>query len=176
MEVILPQPQITKHEISTQTDLSGVVVQLPHDPSEVAVQLLKKLPTKDQLRFVSDFLSKIAHTHYDIHIQSDFLQLSLNAIRHLKKCSRSNVVYGVAKAIGSMRPDGSDSRLPAKKMPMGLLEHIVNFFNADTYNKVRNSVIFTFVENYHHLNMCIDRKVSRGLPSVARYYVFSVWW
>ena len=56
-------------------------------------------------------------------------------------CGRSNVVYGLAKAIGTERADKSNSRLPAKRMPMGLLEHIVNFYNADSYTKVKFSFL-----------------------------------
>jgi len=52
-------------------------------------------------------------------------------------CGQSNVVYGLAKAIGTERADKSDSRLPAKRMPMRSLEHMVNFYNADSYTKVK---------------------------------------
>ena len=48
------------------------------------------------------------------------------------------MVYGVAKAIGTMRSDGSDSRLPARRMPMGMLEYMVKFYNLNTYMKVGN--------------------------------------
>ena len=51
-------------------------------------------------------------------------------------CSHSNVIYKLAKAIGSMHPNGLDSRLPAKRMPMGLLEYIANFYNVENYQHV----------------------------------------
>jgi hypothetical protein len=56
----------------------------------------------------------------------DFMQLSLSAMAHLKSCGRS--VYGLVKCLGTMRSDGSDSLLPAKRMPLGLIEHCVDFF------------------------------------------------
>ena len=43
-------------------------------------------------------------------------------------CGRSNVLYNLAKALGTMRDDQTDSLLPVKRMPMGLIEHCVNFF------------------------------------------------
>ena len=61
-----------------------------------------------------------------------FLQFVVSASEHLFQCGRFNVVYTLAKAIGRKRPDGSDSRFPAKRMPKGLLEHMVNFYNADS--------------------------------------------
>ena len=72
-----------------------------------------------------------------MHIRSDFLQLTIDASEHLLKYGRSSDVDGVAKAIGTKRTDKSDCRLPAKRMPVGLLEHMVNFYNADSYTKVK---------------------------------------
>lgn len=140
MDMDLPLQHVIKHGVSTQTDLSGAMSK-PNQP-ENSFRTLEAMSTDDQLQFMSNFLTKFANTHYDVHINSDFLKFFLDASRHLKECNRPNIVYGVAKAIGIMRPDGSDSRLPAKRMPMGLLEHMVNFFNADTYNKVRINIIF----------------------------------
>jgi len=50
-------------------------------------------------------------------------------------------VYGLAKAIETERAEKSDSRLPAKRMPMGLLELMVNFYNADSYTKEKFSFL-----------------------------------
>ena len=52
-----------------------------------------------------------------------FLELAAAAMQHLKSCGRANVLYNLAKAIGTMRDDLSDSLLPANRMPMGLIEH-----------------------------------------------------
>ena len=90
------------------------------------------------MRVISSLFQQFALMQYDVHIPADFLQLSLIAVKHLNQCGRSNVVYGVAKAIGTMQPDTSDSRLPARRMPMGLLEYMVNFYNSNTYVKVGN--------------------------------------
>ena len=49
-------------------------------------------------------------------------------MEHLKLCRRSKVLHNLAKALGTKREDHSDTLLPAKRMPMGLIEHCVNFF------------------------------------------------
>ena len=46
------------------------------------------------------------------------------------------MVYNLVRAVGRMRPDGSDSRLPVKRMPMGLVEYIIGFYNADSVEEV----------------------------------------
>lgn len=81
---------------------------------------------EELMRIISSLFQQFALTKY-VHIPADFLQLSLIAVKHLNQCGRSNVVYGVAKAIGAMQPDRSDSRLPSRRMLMGLLEYMVNF-------------------------------------------------
>lgn len=117
---------------STSTDVNTNM-----RPAMQAIQLLGRISEGEQLQIMVDWFSNFASCNYGVHINPDFLQLSLNASHYLKQCKRENVVYGVAKAVGRMCPDDSDSRLPAKRMPMGLLEHIIlNFFNADSYSQV----------------------------------------
>ena len=74
-----------------------------------------------------------------VTIPGDFLELSIAACNHLKRCGRANVLYNIAKGLAQMwsdGSDGSDSLLPASRMPMGLLEHISNFFISESLQKV----------------------------------------
>ncbi len=66
----------------------------------------------------------------------DFLELVILGMKRLHSNGRSNVIYLLAKAIGTMRPQGTDSLLPNSRMPMGLLEYVVNFYTASSINKV----------------------------------------
>jgi len=66
----------------------------------------------------------------------NFIEYSVKGMLHLADCSRSNVIYLLAKSLGTLRPDNSDSLFPAKRMSMGLIEHCVNFFNAPTVQQV----------------------------------------
>ena len=117
---------VDSQEMCTQTEELDVPV-TNEDRIATAISLLKMVSDEKLMRVVSHLFQRLAPTKYDVHIPADFLQLSLIAARHLNQCGRSNVLYGFAKAIGTMRPDGSDSRLPARRMPMGLLEYMVNF-------------------------------------------------
>lgn len=108
--------QPTKCDVSTQTEQSELPVTtgLELHPRKSAVELLGTLHDEEQLRFVAEFICKFAYVHNGVNIDTDFIQHSLSASRHLKQCNQTNVVYGIARAIGKMRPDGSNSRLPAK--------------------------------------------------------------
>jgi hypothetical protein len=44
------------------------------------------------------------------------------------------VLYSLAKGIGTMREDQSDSKFSTKRMPLGLMEYIANFFVAQNLN------------------------------------------
>ena len=68
----------------------------------------------------------------------------MQAMLHLKQCDRSNILYSLAKGLGTLKPDGSDSKFPAKRMPAGLLKHMVNFFAADSLSLV---LIFCLIAN-----------------------------
>ena len=61
-------------------------------------------------------------------VPDDFLELATNGMVHLHKCNLSNVMYLMCQALGAMKPDQSDTLLPAKRMLMGLIEHIVDIF------------------------------------------------
>ena len=47
----------------------------------------------------------------DVAVPDDFLVLTLSAMEHLKACARSNVVYNLAKVLGTKREDNSDTLL-----------------------------------------------------------------
>ena len=49
-----------------------------------------------------------------------------------RKILMYNVLYNLAKGIGTMRPDQSDSSFSIKQMPLGLVEYIAHFFAAQT--------------------------------------------
>ena len=59
-------------------------------------------------------------------------------MRNLRDAGRCNVLYLLAKAVGTMREDGRDTLLPTKRMPMGLLEYMVSCFTATSVNQVNN--------------------------------------
>jgi len=46
----------------------------------------------------------------------------------LRYRQRTNVMYNLAKGLGTQRVDGSDSRFPTKCMPMELIEYTADFF------------------------------------------------
>ncbi len=54
------------------------------------------------------------------------------------KQGRTNVRLrlSVVCGLGSMRTDGTDSPLPVRRMPMGLMEYAVNFFVSEEMNRV----------------------------------------
>ncbi len=128
---------------------------------------------KDQLCFISKLFEIHAAALYGVVVPSDFLELSLKSMKELTAVGRSNVIYGLAKVIGTKRPDSDESLLPLSRMPMGLLEHCVNFFSATQFQQV-------YMYKWHvcmcHLHYYIlADSLSGGLPRMACVHVFLVW-
>ena len=99
-------------------------------------QLLLQFNTTEQLQILSSLYQSYALSAKDVLIPLDFLSLSIEAMINLKHAGRTNVLYKFAKATGTMRDDGSDTLLPVKRLPLGLLEHCVNFFTATYITQV----------------------------------------
>lgn len=127
---------------STQTfslfSSTSEVDQLSIEQVQMTVwSILKKLPPDQQCTVLSNVFDLfLKESTFLTHIPDDFIKLSINGMSHLRKCGRSNVIYSLAKSLGTMRPDQTDSLLPARRMPMGLIEHCVNFFSATAVNQV----------------------------------------
>lgn len=90
----------------------------------------------DCLGALSRYFSECS-IRFGLSIPNDFLILATKSMQRLKSSGRTNVVYNLAKCVGTTREDGSDSRFPSKRMPMGLVEYTVNFFVTEGNHKVR---------------------------------------
>lgn len=81
-----------------------------------------------------------------IYVSQDFGPLLISAMEYLQKTGRSNIFYNLARGVGTMREDGSDSRFPVKRMPFGLVEYTAKFFSSDNFQQVlvcKGSLNFT---------------------------------
>ena len=88
---------------------------------------------------LSQVFSQILIRHYSapaLGMPDDFLELVASGVQHLHQEERTNVMYSLAEAVGTMRVNGFDSLLPAKRIPMGLIEYAVSFFTVLSVQKV----------------------------------------
>ena len=99
---------------------------------EACSKSLAALQPAEKLAVLTQLFRKVC----EYPVETDFLQLAFSAMQHLKKNGRSNLVYQLCKCVGTMRSDGSDSLLPVKRMPTGLIEYVLNFYSAQTVTKV----------------------------------------
>lgn len=101
---------------------------------------VKHLPIDKQVALIQDIYHDIC-LHQELYVPKDFISLSMQAMQTLHASGRSNVLYELSLGLGTSRPDGSGSLFPTNRMPMGLLEYMVNFFASETMNQVRYSVV-----------------------------------
>ena len=89
------------------------------------------------MQVLTVLFSEVTRLHYSFPtVSPDFLGLVASGMEHLHNAGRSNTIYNLAHALGTLRSDGSDSLLPVKRMPMGLIEYTVVFFSASSVQKV----------------------------------------
>ena len=70
---------------------------------------------------------------------SDYLQYSIQAMKRLQESGRSNVLYSLARSLATLRSNGIESKFPTTRMPMGMLEYTVGFFDSDNLQQVCGS-------------------------------------
>ena len=114
---------------------------------------LVPLQAEQQLNILSELFSMYLRENSDIRlVPSDFLELVVRGMRHLQEAGQTNIIYSLAKAVGMMRPDGSDSLLAMKNMPMVLIEYAINLFTASSIQKASIACtgcnVLTYY--YHH--------------------------
>ena len=100
---------------------------------------IQLLPADQQCAIFSQLFGMFLKQNTDIKWPpSDFLELVVRAMLHLQHTGHLIAVYLVVKALGTMRADQSDSLLPVKRMPMGLVRCIVQLFTASSTQQVHN--------------------------------------
>lgn len=98
-------------------------------------QLTEKLGSEEQLDLLSQLFSHYAATNSSFIVPEDFLVLAYKGMKELQDGKRSNVLYSLAKTLGTKRSDGSDSLMPIHRMPMGMC----NFFSATQLEQVTDN-------------------------------------
>ena len=69
------------------------------------------------------------------YIETDFLDLSLNAMQTLFEEQKNNLVYSISKCFETRECD-TKTRLPLKRMPFGLIDYNLRFFAAGHTQKL----------------------------------------
>ena len=91
-----------------------------------------------RLAVLSELFVKFAKDELNISVPEDFLLYAAEAMMQLNANGRGNILYKLAKGIGTLREDGQESRFPIKRMPMGLIEYSADFFAADNLQSLCN--------------------------------------
>lgn len=102
----------------------------------------KSASSEQQLSVLNEVLCYYARTSYGMDLPSDFVLLSILGMQNLQRAGKVNVIYELAKGLGVMRPGGKDSCFPTSRMPMGMLQYMVQFFNAKPGQNVSGTLAF----------------------------------
>ena len=101
----------------------------------ILVETLIDSTKMDQQALASTAFSSLASMH-DLSVPCDYVRCSIKAMKCLKESGRLNVLYSLAKGLATPHSDGTGSKFPTTRMPMGLLEYMVGFFELENIQKV----------------------------------------
>ena len=132
----------------------------------------EQLIMQDQIEILELFFSSACKCYGMKILPHGYIKNSLSAMHFLQTRERSNILEGVAKVFGNMREDRSDSLFPTKRMPFGLFEHAINFYNAKSCAEVRFwlSIIILIIKFF------IDTPLPNRFSNVAADHVQCVWY
>ncbi|XP_065917202.1 uncharacterized protein [Dysidea avara] len=100
------------------------------------MEMLNQLPEESRLPLLSELFSLCVSMLFKLSVPDDFLCLAASAMVQLSSGGHTNVLYNLAKGMGTLRPDKSEPRFPINKMLMGLVEYTALFFAFDNLQQI----------------------------------------
>ena len=110
---------------------------------------------------LSSLFSEFVSLKFGVSVPNDYLEYSASAMANQRLYAYSNALNNLAKGWGTPRTDGSDSRFPVKRMPMGLIEYAASFYSHDNLQSA--SLCF--------IAQCIRLETFAGYMSVRLSFV-----
>ncbi len=83
-----------------------------------------------------------------------------------------NVLYHLAKGLGTLRPNSNESRFPVSRMPFGLLQYMTTFFTSTNTTHVSGVRIdlLLFNLNLYTCRLCVKKVTRSGLLACTLYW------
>ena len=158
------------------TPLSPIFSHSPHHDAskptcygDVVAKLLELMSTMTS-KFISalmqtlfwQYMSALYGDEIKKFVPSDFVDLCCKGIHVLNKNGKDNILYYLAKGLGTPRADESGPSLPIDRMPFGLLSYNIRYFALDAVNKVKADPDYmqwesTMFSNFGHKWVCLQR-------------------
>ena len=116
------------------------------------------------------FWHYLSSQHGDVlkkFVPSDFVDLCCKGIHVLYQNGKDNILYYLAKGLGTSCADLTGPHLPFNRMPFGLLSYNIHYFALDYVNKVKavpDYILWesTMFSNFGHKWVCLQRGL--GFP------------
>ncbi len=124
--------------------------------------MTNKLRTLIILHLFLHFLSLECHDDYKTFVPLDFLDFCCKSFNVLRENGKDNILYHLAKGLGTPREDGTGPRLPIHRMQFGLLNYNIRYFSSETVNKLKADSDYiqweaTMYANFGHKWVCLQQ-------------------
>ena len=112
------------------------------DPSTV-YYFYENLSAEVKLEVLSKLFSMYMVSDMYVSVPSDFLSYTSKAMMNLKSSRHTNVLYNLAKGIGSLRVDGTTFEISDWWV---LIEYIANFYVCNDVNQVLGYNLCSYID------------------------------
>ena len=158
---------------STQADIDceDASTQADFCVSDITTQMLllsSLIPEREQADAICKLMQGLA-VKSSLNVPDGYISDSLAAMQRLQHAGRSNILAQLAKAFGATRPDGIESLMPVNRMPVGLIEYVVNFFTSNSVSLLQQHTMA------HIMYSLTGSYCSSRLQILVRNHVFTVW-
>ena len=171
-----PSTPVSSQQSKMSIPLSPVFSHSPYQPSKnhtchgdvifSIMKLLSSMTNKLRTQLIQHlflhFLSLQCHDDYKTFVPLDFLNLCCKSFNVLRENGKDNILYHLAKGLGTPREDGTGPRLPIHRMPFGLLNYNIRYFSSETVNKLKADPDYiqleaTMYANFGHKWVCLQQ-------------------
>lgn len=105
----------------------------------------KKIPETEKSSILDSMFKTVCKESNMKQQPNTFVTLSIQSMTTLEKKGKPNLLFDLAKCLGTTRPNSDETLLPMNRMPFGLIQHQLQFFSATDVRQVTViTVIFMF--------------------------------
>ena len=104
-------------------------------PTNLA-SVIAGLDSAELIKFANSTFLELAVKNGINSNPANFAELAVQAMKHLQEKGKSNLMYKFPMCIATNRPGSNDSLFPLDRMPLGLVEHQIEFFSATNIMQV----------------------------------------
>ncbi len=134
IEASHPNVDLSEQRLSATTEM---LLEMPTSDKVACIEaVMQKMDLNDAEEVANMAFYQLALKKDISSYPSNFAEIASNAMVILQEHNKPNIVYNLAKCLGTYRPGTTATIMPINRMPFGLLEYQIQFFSCTNTSQV----------------------------------------